>query len=563
MIVTKVFSHEMVKPLHDICLDFVYRHLIELFNSHHRSLTLTNLPYFIREALLYRVIDHDLLTEPQIYPLVTYHLIGHALQRLRVYGSSQLDDNFLYQLGQNCQNLKEVSLVRCLNVTDRGLTELLANQTKLESLELRWLIIGGESLSITAARGSLKSLRSLILKGCSNITPVHVFKLVSANRNIIKLNLFGLRRLSDEYCCKMLSFLGNNLLKLNLSECLIISDSVLEHLGAFCPNLTHLKMIECMNVTENGFKCLMNGCSKLARIDISFCVRYGENALSIEVLDQLPSTLTSLSLSGIRVNFDQSRLCVALRRLDRLTRLNLSGFGSVNDDFLFQLLSGNFGAKIHSLDLSGNYDRLTDAGLSHVAEFCTNLRTLSCALLNNVNGRSLRPMFVDKKRASNFETVIFTVCVRLDYEFLAIIAENCNKLQKIDFSGVPCFDDYILTRLAENCGENLRHVYVKAPVGVTDGSVIRLAENCPNLRSLSLSGNGQVTDASILKLAERCFNVRELYLSGCMMVSPAATQFLKDQCSGRLSVYHVAPSPSASAVVLARNLDTGQYVRIS
>lgn len=540
----------MVKSLKDLSLDCLYR------NFDRFTQTRIDLPTSISNLLFSRLVNHDRLT-PKYLPAITYNLISPRLAIIDFYRSIQLNDNFLTHIGMACTNLRFVRLIRCLNVTDNGIAELLMNQTKLEHLELRWMQIEGHCFPRI---GAMRDLKTLILKGCAYISPDLLANFICCTRNIQILNVRGLRKMNDKAMMDIFCALNVHLLSVNVSECLNVTDQTLNCLAENCPNLKRFSMMECMNVTELGLMKLMSSCPNLEHLDLSFCSRW-ENSMNVAVVDSLPKSVTSLSLTGIQVSCTDEQFTSILERLPHLSALHLNGFGLLSDVFLATLLA-RIGKNLQIFDLSGSFGKITDVGLGSIAKHCINLTSFAMALLNNVNGLQLKQMFNDKDRAKRFTTLIFTMCPMIEYEIFELVAENCVNLQKIDISGVVKVDDIILNSLADGC-DNLQCLFAKAPIKITDESLCRLATKCLDLKVLCLSGNRSVTDRSILTLANHCHYLQELYLSGCMMVSEMAIRYLQDQSNGRVSVYHVVPNLAESLSVIAKNLDTGQYVRIS
>ena len=68
------------------------------------------------------------------------------------------------------------------------------------------------------------------------------------------------------------------------------------------------------------------------------------------------------------------------------------------------------GAQLTFLDLSGSMMcRLTDVGMSSIADYCTKLEMLGIRLLKDVTGLSLVPLFEDHKRAPRLESLLISL----------------------------------------------------------------------------------------------------------------------------------------------------------
>lgn len=558
----------MVKSLDNLCLDTLCHSFGVFAASNHRL----DLPPILAERLLHRLIDHDYL-HGYYLPSITYNLLPPRLTRFEIYGSQLLDDSFLSQLGRACTNLTRIRLIRCPKLTDHGLCELLINQTRLEHLELRWLpTIDGRCLSrfstsaddgddSESGPASPHFLKVLSLKGCSSILPEHLYSCVQRNRSIQHLNLHGIRRLNGDWMRRIATALGDRLLDLNLSECLNMNDDGLYALAEHSSNLRRLSLMECMNVSEAGLRALLRFCTKLECVDFAFCRRWG-TGLTYDLFQDIPTCIRSLCLSGIQAEFTADQFVSTLSALPHLARLILSGFGLLNDACLEKTLSV-IGDRLETLDLSGSFGRISDVGLESITKYCTRLRVLGLGLLTNITGRSLIPLFMDRERASSIESLLLANCLSLDPLVLSGIAENCRNLERLDVSGIQQVDDAFVQTLADISSSNLLRFFAKAINKITDQSVCALASRATRLQCLCLSGNPNLTDRSVLGLAGHCHELQELYLSGCAMISQASIQYLQDRITGRLVVYHLVPTTGAlQATVIAKNLDTGEYVRV-
>lgn len=121
-------------------------------------------------------------------------------------------------------------------------------------------------------------------------------------------------------------------------------------------------------------------------------------------------------------------------------------------------------------------------------------------------------------------------CDRTISEHELMKIANCSKfLQKIKLSNRNITDRSII-KIAESC-PNLRILNLARCDRVTNRSVIKIAENCPDLKELNLSGCYSISDTSIIRIAESCPNMIELNLSGCRDVTDVCTLRIAESCS--------------------------------
>jgi hypothetical protein len=91
------------------------------------------------------------------------------------------------------------------------------------------------------------------------------------------------------------------------------------------------------------------------------------------------------------------------------------------------------------------------------------------------------------------------------------IAENCPNLKTLNLTKIDRVTDRSILKIAEKC-LLLEEMILSGCYLITDSSIIRIAENCPNLRDIQLSGCRNVTDSSILRIHEKCSNLEKLIL---------------------------------------------------
>lgn len=100
----------------------------------------------------------------------------------------------------------------------------------------------------------------------------------------------------------------------------------------------------------------------------------------------------------------------------------------------------------------------------------------------------------------------------LHEETLCAIIQNNPHLHSIDVLTVPFITDAFAGALASSCHE-LQCLYAGGQI--TDRGMKSLAQMCPNLKRVKLSGCPELTAAGILDLVEECCGLVELDLGGC------------------------------------------------
>lgn len=105
------------------------------------------------------------------------------------------------------------------------------------------------------------------------------------------------------------------------------------------------------------------------------------------------------------------------------------------------------------------------------------------------------------------------------------IVTRCSNLDTITMAGVKGITDAIPEAISTHC-RNIKRVSFRN-CNLTDTGVCKVAVQCSELVMIALAGIHDLTDKSILALAENCPNLRELYISGCAKITKQAVTYLK------------------------------------
>ncbi|XP_071947951.1 uncharacterized protein [Antedon mediterranea] len=539
----------MVKKLKDLCLQCISR------NLHTISQVGKLLPTQHKEALLRRLVDHDMLTLDYL-PYVTYHLFSPAIKKICFNRCPQISDSVLIQLDLCLCRLENITINICTQVTDTGIEVLMSKQTELVVLKL----INLPHLTCKGLQTiNSKKLRQVDLHNCGNIGDKGIQSLVTKNTNIRVLNLENCYKLTEEIIPDIANCLNENLEELNLGCLNTLSDNGLSLLANRCKNLRRLCLHGCNRITGECMLQLFSNCSNLQDLDLSFCYRILDDPYQ-DVLEYLPQSITSLSLGGLQTDGDM--LHNALARLPNIYDLKLCGVNSLNETHVEKIF-GCIGDKLIKLDLSGCNQSACDSTLKTIVKYCINLEELALAFCMRITGEPLLKLLADSKRAESLRSIRLSGCRDIQYHVLVAIVTSCPNLEGLYMAGLKVLDDAMLHTIANNC-HKLKEISLKSCIAntnqVSDSGLTELARCCP-LKEVVLSGVHSLTNKSVLALANNCPDLKCLYISGCSKVSSAAVRYLQDVCNRRVFVEHRVPNADPNQII-AKNLDTGEYCHV-
>lgn len=257
------------------------------------------------------------------------------------------DVNLGHAFSMDLQNLKELDLSLCKQITDSSLGRIATHLKNLEVLEL-----GGccnlTNTGLLLIAWGLKKLKRLNLRSCWHISDQGIGHLAGLSKETAEGNLeleyLGLQdcqRLSDEALGHIAQGL-KSLKSINLSFCVSVTDSGLKHVARM-PQLQELNLRSCDNISDIGMAYLTEGGSAIVSLDVSFCDKISDQALSH--ISQGLFHLRTLSLNQCQITDEGiSKLAKSLHELETLN--------------------------------IGQCSRITDKGLQTLAEELTNLKNI-------------------------------------------------------------------------------------------------------------------------------------------------------------------------------------------
>lgn len=317
----------------------------------------------------------DLSHSPSVISLdfaSSLNKVSALLQSIRLDGCSVTCDG-LKAIGTLCTSLREVSLSKCVTVTDEGLSSLvmkLKGLTKLDITCCRKLT----GVSITQLANSCPLLVSLKMESCSLVSR-EAFWLIGHKCRLLEELDFTDNEIDDQGLKSISTCLSLSSLKLGI--CLNITDRGLSYIGMGCSNLRELDLYRSVGITDIGFSSIAQGCCHLETINISYCKDITDKSLLSLSKCSLLQTFESRGCPYIT---SQGLAAIAVR-CKRLTKLDLKKCPYINDSGLLTL--AHFSQSLRQISVSDT--GVTDVGL-------VSLANIGC--LQNiaaVNTRGLSP----------------------------------------------------------------------------------------------------------------------------------------------------------------------------
>ncbi|KAI4353482.1 hypothetical protein L6164_002428 [Bauhinia variegata] len=307
--------------------------------------------------------------------------LADGLNKLCMMQSIKLDgclvtSSGLKALGNSCMSLRELSLSKCLGVSDEALSFLLSKHKDLRKLDIT-CCRKITDISISSIANSCTSLTSLRMESCT-LVPREAFILIGQQCHYLEeldvtdneIDDEGLKSISQ---CSRLS-------SLKLGICLNITDRGLAFIGMGCSKLKELDLYRSAGITDSGIAAIACGCPGLEMINLAYCTGITDGSL---ILLSKCSILETLEIRGCILVTSIGLASIAVK-CKQLSRLDVKKCYNIDDSGILSL--AHFSQNLRQINLS--YTSVTDVGLLSLASI-SSLQTFSVLHLQGLTPRGL------------------------------------------------------------------------------------------------------------------------------------------------------------------------------
>lgn len=313
---------------------------------------------------------------------------------------------------------------------------------------------------------AVPGLRGLKLTGCRDVTDAGVWTIARQCAQLDTIYLAQCTRVTE----LGLRLLAHNcqLVLIDLSDCLQITDSVLQTLAAGCWMLQTCILQRCARVTDAGIVKVAQCCKDLRHLDVSECEHVGE--------------------------YGDKALVAIGKHCHKLTVLDLYGCRHVHD-----------------------------AGVQAIAYGCPLLTTLKLTGCRDVSSVAIQAL---AQQCHALQTLSLAGCGKTTNSDLAALATHCAQLEWLDISGSATIDAHGVRALAQSC-QRLTYLSLADCPRVGDAALDALAKSRTNaLATLSLANCRRITERGVDALTTACTNLVTLDVTGCDQIGRRFLQAL-------------------------------------
>ena len=410
---------------------------------------------------------------------------------------ADFNEDMLQQLGGMCHSVSSFYLDRYPQITNVGLSHLLARCSSLTNVVL------DSSPHVTdAVFGLLASsagLKLLCLSGCHGLRGATASKtnLSMSCRNIVNLDLSyteitatALSVLGTQFLTTLCLIKSNltdaslrsivdkspNLTSLWISGCAItnagvdaiaagchairslaldecnISDTALHSISKGCPAITDLDLSKCPEITDAGLVALAAGCESIRVMHLSGCKKINNgDTLGTAPLSELLE-LSTLNLDGCELGKNFIGLCGLWSACPNITTLSLGSGGVTSiSDAQLDLVAIHL-RHLTELDLSCN-SKITDQVLKSLGHWCTTLTTLDISHCKEIGDEGMA--YLAGCTAVNTGCTALTIldishCKKIGDKGVAYLAA-CSRLNTLNINHCTQIKTTGLSAMATGC----------------------------------------------------------------------------------------------------------------
>eukprot|EP00899_Mesostigma_viride_P007993 jgi/Mesvir1/17195/Mv07615-RA.1 len=419
-------------------------------------------------------------------------------------------------LARACRhNLTSLDVSFCTQVKDEGVTAVAENCTRLVKLALHGCKRVTDATMPSVARHCGGTLEELDV----GRTKVRDVGLVMCVRGCTRLRALTLAHFfTDISVCQVAAFCGK-LERLSVWGCQGVTDAGILAIAARCPSLQWLDATFCQ-VSDKSVCALARGCPGLRHLKL---VATGVTDAGIKVVaDVCGTSLELLDVSSCEGVTDAGITRVA-RKCGRLRQLAVDGCGDVTDASISEVAERCHGIEELFLSNSG----IEGEGVRAIAAHARELRCLEVAC----GGLTVEDVVAIAQGCPNLEELDVSQSADCGTkEAINAIVCHCTKLRAFKAEGCGLDDDEVALLITER-GRQLRVLDVSRGLflRISDKTLALVASHCPQLEKIALRGC-RVTNDGVRLLASGCKNLRHLDVKSCVRVTQASLDLFEGWC---------------------------------
>lgn len=469
-------------------------------------------PELLRKLLLYRDGNNIVEIRVKHHKPINFHNVAYLhLAKFRVYSSE-----IFSLIASRCQNVKSLTF-KCS--TASVLKEAFQAMAELKLAEIDITCDEDDAISTTLIKALIENYPGLNKLSMTASSNEEVRLILRKFKQLY--SLWAPRSLVSSSSFREMPLLTNlHQLHLDYTE---IDDESLILISQNAPNLTFLSVMACDDISNRGIHVVTTCCKRLEYLRIGGGEQSVTSKLSVSSISHVCTTLKYLG-SQFTYNLSRVHLSRITKSCDHLFHLNLMGCDGVNDscleviaEYCLMLQIANFSYCIE-ITIKGVDCVMSKciwlqklylskcSGLSELQTWDTRLKHESCYHSQNllVQNPDFQMQFLPK--AASLPGKSYANLTPPSEESIATVPTNGNEVINICQESSPVKSNQNLNSLLVHKGDNqsdtspnqkrhseLRILDLSSCSNLRAEVVVRITEQCPDLRSLNLLHCHQMT----------------------------------------------------------------------
>ncbi|CAG8483991.1 4646_t:CDS:2 [Scutellospora calospora] len=214
----------------------------------------------------------------------------------------------------------------------------------------------------------------------------------------------------------------------------------------------------------------------------------------------------TLDLSRLSFNCPAAELNFITECCGVLKIIDFSNCQKLRDDALTRISERCY--NLRSLKLL-NLPYITDESVINIINRCNRLEYFAFGDCIGITDRSLRQL----ANMSYLTTLEILFGNNIKNETFVLITQGCSRLKNLHVWDCGNLDDSAIIQIAINMNQNLESLILHNPQHITDLSLTHIASRCTNLRHLGLEPYEGVTNNTLIALANNAFKLESIQIS--------------------------------------------------
>ncbi|XP_069820782.1 F-box/LRR-repeat protein 17 [Dendropsophus ebraccatus] len=286
-----------------------------------------------------------------------------------------------------------------------------------------------------------RNILEINISDCLNVTDAGIEMVAAKCMGLVKYTAYRCKQLSDSSLISLATYC-TSLQKVHVGNQDRLTDEAIKQLGSRCKDLKDIHFGQCYKISDEGLVCIAKGCPKLKKIYLQ------ENKLvsdkSVEAFAEHCPELEYVGFMGCSVT---SRGVISLTNLKNLSSLDLRHINELDNETVMEIVKK-----------------------------CQNLTSLNLCLNRNIDDRCVE---VIAKEGRSLKELYLVTCKITDHALIAI-GRYSTTIETVDVGWCKEITDQGATLIAQS-SKSIRYLGLMRCDQVNEATVEQLVQQYPHI----------------------------------------------------------------------------------